>query len=202
MLTDSLKELLNKNIKMRTLKLQMHLSIDNYVNMEQGGNNFKWDSDVIKFCVENLDSVDTLLLGRKTAQDLIPFWDKVATDSSHPDFALGQRISELPKIVFSNTLTEIPWKNTTLLSGDLPYEVSKLKQAEGGDILVYGGASFAASLIENGLVDAFYFLLNPFRLGKGVTIFLPNDNVQLCTLRQSMTFPCGTVMLHYEPSQS
>ena len=187
---------------MRTIKLQMHLSIDNYVNMEQGGTNFKWDHEVIKFCVNNLDSVDTILLGRKTAQELIPFWDKVATDSSHPDFALGQRISELPKVVFSNTLTEHPWKNTTLLSGDMHTELSKLKKSAGNDILVYGGASFAATLIQNGLVDAFYFLLNPFRLGKGLTLFQPNDDVQLFTLIKSMPFPCGTVLLHYNSNQS
>lgn len=185
---------------MRKLKLQMHLSIDNYVNMEQGGTDFKWDHEVIEFCVDNLDRVDTILLGRKTAQDLIPFWNQVATDSSHADFALGQRISELPKIVISNTLTEHHWKNTTLVSGDMHNEISKLKKAEGRDILVYGGASFAASLIQNGLVDEFYFLLNPFRLGKGSTLFQPNDDVQLFTLLKSMTFPCGTVMLHYNPN--
>ena len=186
---------------MRKLKLQMHLSLDNYVNMEAGGTNFKWDHEVITFCVTNLNNVDTILLGRNTAQELIPFWDKVATDSSHADFALGQRISELQKVVFSNTLTEHPWKNTTLISGDMHNEISKLKKSEGNDILVYGGASFAASLIQNGLVDGFYFLLNPFRLGKGSTLFQPNDDVQLFTLIKSMPFPCGTVLLHYNPNQ-
>ncbi|GAB4006666.1 dihydrofolate reductase family protein [Spirosoma migulaei] len=179
----------------------MHLSLDNYVNMERGGKNFKWDHEVIKFCVANLDNVDTILLGRKTAQDLIPFWDNVATDSSHPDFALGQRISELPKVVFSNTLTELPWKNTTLIRGDMPTELSKLKKSAGNAILVYGGASFAASLIQAGLVDEFYFLLNPFRLGKGVTLFQANDDVQVFTLIKSMPFPCGTVLLQYNPNQ-
>lgn len=186
---------------MRTIKLQMHLSLDNYVNMEQGGTNFKWDHEVIEFCVDNLESVDTILLGRKTAQDLIPFWDKVATDSSHPDFALGQRISALPKVVFSNTLTEHPWKNTTLLSGDMHTELSKFKESAGNDILVYGGASFAASLIQNELVDEFYFLLNPFRLGNGLTLFQPTNDVQVFTLIQSMPFPCGTVLLQYNPNQ-
>ncbi|GAB3337763.1 dihydrofolate reductase family protein [Larkinella ripae] len=179
----------------------MHLSIDNFVNMERGGKNFKWDHEVIEFCIKNLDSVDAILLGRKTAQELIPFWDQVATDSSHPDFALGQRISELPKVVFSNTLTEHSWKNTTLISGDMHTELSKLKKSKGNDILVYGGASFAASLIQTGLVDEFYFLLNPFRLGKGVTLFHPNADVQLFTLIKSMPFPCGTVLLHYKPKQ-
>ena len=82
------------------------------------------------------------------------------------------------------------------------HEVSKLKKAAGRDILVYGGATFAASLIQNELVDEFYFLLNPFRLGNGSTLFQPNDDVQVFTLIQSMPFPCGTVLLQYTPNQS
>src|SRR6187551_3054188 len=101
---------------MRKLKLQMHLSLDNYVNMEKGGKNFKWDNEVINFFVDNLESVYTLLLGRNTAQELIPFWDNVATNPSHSDFALGKRISELPKIILSDTMTGHPWKNTTVIS--------------------------------------------------------------------------------------
>ena len=45
---------INKIRQMRKLKLQMHLSLDNYVNMEKGEANFKWDDEVIKFCVDNL----------------------------------------------------------------------------------------------------------------------------------------------------
>lgn len=186
---------------MRTLKLQMHLSIDNYVNMEKAGKNFKWDDEVIDFCVNNLETVDTLLLGRKTAQDLIPFWDKVATDPAHTDYKLGKRISELSKIVLSDTLKGHPWKNTTVISGDMMNEVTKLKDLPGKDILVYGGASFVASLIENNLVDEYYFLLDPFRLGSGPGIFKENDDVKTFSLIRSMSFPCGTVMVSYKPDR-
>lgn len=185
---------------MRKLKLQMHLSLDNYVNMEAGGQNFKWDEQVIQFCVDNLADVDTILLGRKTAADLIPFWDEVATNPDHQDFALGKRISEIPKLVFSNSIKDNPWKNTALLSGNFSDEIGKLKQADGKTILVYGGASFASSLIENRLVDEFYFLLDPFRLGKGVRIFKEEEGVQTFSFSTSIPFPCGTVMLSYKPN--
>ena len=186
---------------MRKLKLQMHLSLDSYVNMEQhGGKNFKWDDEVIKFCVDNLENVHTILLGRNTAHDFILFWDEVATNGSHPDFALGKRISEIPKVVFSNTVTNHDWKNTTIIHGNVSDEVIKLKKSEGKNILVYGGASFASSLIQNNLVDEFYFLLNPFCLGKGSTIFERNKDILTFTLMKSMPFPCGTIMLQYKPN--
>ncbi len=185
---------------MRKLKLQMHLSLDNYVNMEQGGANFKWDDKVIKFCVDNLENVDIILLGRKTAEELIPFWDKVATNPSHSDFALGKRISEIPKLVFSNSISHSQWKNTAVLNGNFKDEILNLKKSTGKDILVYGGASFASALIQNNLIDEFYFLLNPFCLGKGITIFKQKEGVETFTFLKSIPFPCGTILLNYKPN--
>ena len=185
---------------MRNLKLQMHLTLDNYVNMEEGGKNFKWDNKVIEFCVNNLENVDTILLGRKTAEELIPFWDAVASSPDHQDFDLGKRISEIPKLVFSNSVTHNHWKNTDIVSGKFKDEVLKLKKSKGKDILVYGGASFASSLVQNNLVDEFYFLLNPFCLGKGATVFKKDEGVQTFTFLKSKPFPCGTIMLSYKPN--
>jgi dihydrofolate reductase len=167
--------------------------------MEDAGENFKWDSEVIEFCVNNLDDVDTILLGRKTAEELIPFWDGVAKNPGHKDFALGKRISEIPKIVFSNSVTDNKWKNTEILKGNFHDELPKLKKSKGSNILVYGGASFASSIVQNNLVDEFYFLLDPFCLGKGKTIFKKDQGVQTFTFLTSKSFPCGTVLLTYKP---
>ncbi|MFT3910890.1 MAG: dihydrofolate reductase family protein [Ferruginibacter sp.] len=186
---------------MRKLKLQMHITLDGFSNMEGGGKKFKWDHKVIRFCVDNLKDVDALLLGRKTADELIPFWDTVALNKKHPDYALGKRISELPKFVFSNTAKENKWQNATLIKGDLEKEVKKLKRLRGNNLLAYGGVSFASALIENRLVDAFYFLKNPFCLGKGLSIFKREKNVPAFTLEKSKPFPCGTIMLSYTPKK-
>ncbi|MEO5980123.1 MAG: dihydrofolate reductase family protein [Chryseolinea sp.] len=156
---------------MRKLKLQMHVTLDGFSNMEAGGDDFKWDGKVIKFCVDNLADVDALLLGRKTADDLIPFWDEVARNKKHADYALGKRISDLPKIVFSNSVKESKWKNATLINGDIKYEIKKLKKRKGKNLLAYGGVSFASTLIENGLVDAFYFLKKPVFIRKRIISF-------------------------------
>lgn len=185
---------------MRSLKLQMHLTLDNFSNMEDGGPNFKWDNEVITFCVNNLKSVDTILLGRKTAEILIPFWDDVAKKTEHPDLALGKRIAELPKVVFSNTITNHSLRNTAIISGNFDDEISKLKNSKGKDILVYGGVSFASALIQNKLVDEFYFVLNPFCQGTGLSIFKENKDMLAFNLVKTLPFPCGSVMLNYKPN--
>jgi len=58
--------------------------------------------------------------------------------------------------------------------------------------------SFASTLIENNLVDAFYFLKDPFCLGKGLSVFEKNKNIPVFKLEQSKAFPCGTVLLSYK----
>jgi len=183
---------------MRKLKLQMHITLDGFSNMEAAGDNFKWDSEVIKFCVDNLADIDAILLGRKTADELIPFWDKVALDKKHSDYALGKRISELPKIVFSNSLKKSKWQNATLINGDLKEEIQKLKKSKGKDLLAYGGVSFASALVENDLVDTFYFLKNPICLRKGLSVFKESKDILTFKLEELKPFPCGTIMLSYK----
>ncbi|MFT3947777.1 MAG: dihydrofolate reductase family protein [Agriterribacter sp.] len=183
---------------MRKLKLQMHISLDGYLTIEQDAANFVWDNNVIKFCVDNLENVDTILLGQHTAQEFINFWDSVAVNPNHSEWELGKRISEIPKIVFSNTITNHQWKNTTVVSGNLKDEVDKIKKSNGKSILVYGGATLASSLIENNLVDEFYFLFSPICFGKGMTIFQSVKDTLPLTLVKSQTFDCGTVLLNYK----
>lgn len=173
------------------------MTLDGFSNMEAGGKNFKWDSKVIQFCVNNLKDVDALVLGRKTADDLISFWDKIAENKKHSDYLLGKRISALPKFVFTKSMTENKWRNTTLIKGDLKTEIEKLKKHKGKNLLVYGGVSFAAALIENKLIDSFYFLKDPFCLGKGLSIFKDTRDIPAFKLKKSKVFPCGTVMLSY-----
>ena len=114
--------------KMGKLKLQMHITLDGFSNMKAGGANLKWDAKVIKFCVDNLSDIDALLLGRKTADELIPFWDKVALNKKHPDYILGKRISELPKMVFSNSVKQNKWQNAILINGNIKKEIEKIKK--------------------------------------------------------------------------
>ena len=109
----------------------MHLSLDSYVTIAYGGTTIKWDNVVIRFCIDNLADVDTILLGRNTAQEFILFWDDVAGNPSHNDHDLGKRISEIPKAVFSTTLTTHKWDRTTIINGNFNDEIIKLKESAG-----------------------------------------------------------------------
>ena len=112
------------------------------------------------------------------------------------DFAT--RIVAARKIVFTRTLTESPWPNTQLATGDLKEEVLKLKAQTGKDILVYGGSSFVAALIRAGLVDELHFFVNPIALGKGASAFSQLETWQPLALKNAVPLASGLVLLHYE----
>jgi dihydrofolate reductase len=105
---------------------------------------------------------------------------------------------ETPKIVFTKTLNKSEWPNTEIATGDLKDEITKLKSQEGGDIIVYGGASFDSSLIKENLIDEFYLFINPVAIGNGKTIFKDLEEIRKLSLVEYIAFDSGTVLLHYE----
>lgn len=182
---------------MKKLKLQMQISLDGFVTADYGGTNFNWDNELRSFSIGNLKKADTILLGRNTAEDLITYWAGTAGNPNDADYELGKLITDTPKIVFSNSLKDSKWNNAVILSGDMVEEIKALKKKEGKDIIVYGGYSFVSSLIQNGLVDEFYLLVNPVALGSGQPIFQSlKANLQL-TFKEGKPFSCGTVLLYY-----
>ena len=101
----------------------MQISLDGY-NAAGPNDQQKWvtwDLDGVRsHVVELLDSADTILLGRKLAVDYIPFWLRTVENAKDPMHDFATRIVDAHKVVFTRTLTESPWPNTKLATGDLP----------------------------------------------------------------------------------
>ena len=100
---------------MRKLKLQMQMTINGYVAGLKGENDWMtWnpDAEFIEFLSSLLDTSDTLLLGRKTADGIIKYWENEA--DKNPTHPFAKKIAAIPKVVFTKTLDKSPWNNTTL----------------------------------------------------------------------------------------
>ncbi len=175
---------------MRKLKLEMHISLSG------------WDDQVMNFTIENLKNVDCILLGRKTAKDFIPHWAGVANNPKAADYKIGKLLTDIPKVVFSNKLKANKWDNTTIVKGDITEQIKILKKKKGKDIIVYGGYSFVSSLIQHGLIDEYYILLNPLSVNSEHPIVKELKNDLRLTLIKCKSFECGTVLLCYNPKNS
>ncbi|RPH73512.1 dihydrofolate reductase [bacterium] len=187
---------------MRKLKLQMQTSLDGFVSTGENDEQkwVTWALDEIKqYVIDLLDSIDTIIIGRKLAVDYIPFWQNTATKTDDPMYEFAKRIVNAKKVVFTKTLDKSIWANTELAKGNLVEEINMLKNQDGKDIVVYGGSSFVSALIKEGLIDEFQFYVNPVVLGKGNHIFDQIDNFQQLRLIKSITFNCGIILLMYNP---
>lgn len=183
---------------MRKLKLQVQMSIDGYMAGPTGEMDWlewNWDDELKNYVTEITEQVDCILLGRKLAQGFIDTWAERAEDvNTTDDFA--RKMNDIQKIVFTKTIFKAEWKNTKLEPGDIVEEVTKLKNLDGKDLIVYGGGTFVRTLIEAGLIDELHLFVNPTATGKGMPVF---GEFKKMKLRTSRPFDCGIVVMCYEP---
>lgn len=137
-----------------------------------------------------------LLLGRRTYQDVLAYWN--TQDSPFRD-----ALNNAPKYVASNTLTEpLPWPNSTLLSGDIPAAVAKLKQTPGDDLHVMGSGALIQQLSSAGLVDEYMLSIHPLVLGTGHRLFADGFAPTRFQLVEAIPTTTGVIIATYRPQPS
>src|SRR6476659_7873955 len=101
---------------MRKVKLQMQLSVDGFVAATDGGLDWltgEWDHVLSRYARELVDSSDTLLIGSATYKGMAAYWPTVVSNpgADEYDIAFSCRMNDINKVVFSNSLTSVEWKN-------------------------------------------------------------------------------------------
>jgi dihydrofolate reductase len=183
---------------MRKLKLQIQMTLDGFVGRTHGEMdwvNKNWDEEIGEYVTSITDPVDCILLGRKLAESFIPHW--AGQPQNEPQSAID-KMNDTQKVVFSRSLEESKWPNTIVAKGGLAHEINRLKAQPGGDIMAYGGAGFASSLVWGNLIDEYHLFINPSVIGQGMSIFRDVDGKQKIRLKSSRSFNCGIVVLCYE----
>ena len=145
-----------------------------------------------KYKVDELASVDALLLGRKTYDQFFKYWP------TQNDAGFGAPINKYPKYIVSSSLQKADWNNSHILR-NVAKDVSELKQSAGGDILVYGSATLVKSLLHHNLVDELHLLLYPVSVGGGLKIFDDNRELKNFKLKNSRAYDNGVLLLEYVP---
>jgi dihydrofolate reductase len=178
------------------------ISLDGVIEDPGGSEDFKhggWTFQIDrgeegdKFKLDETMAAEAQLLGRRTYEAFAEAWPQ-----REGEFA--DKFNNMPKYVVSSTLKDPDWSNTTVLSGDLSEEVSKVRDEIDGDILVAGSAQLVQGLIDKGLVDELRLMVFPVVLGSGKRLFGETSDKQSLKLTNSQFVGDGVAILTYVPA--
>jgi dihydrofolate reductase len=114
---------------------------------------------------------DAFLFGRRTYEVFAGSWGTGSWGANQGDNPISAALNTRPKYVASTTLTDPPWADTTVLSGDVAAAVGELKTRPGGELQVVGSLSVVRLLLDNDLVDELTLLTYPVVVGQGARLF-------------------------------
>jgi dihydrofolate reductase len=177
---------------MRKLVESTFVSLDGVISRPEKWGAPYWNDEHADYAHNLLFSADALLLGRDTYEVFADSWPK------RPGNEFTDRINSMPKHVASRTLQDAEW-NSTIIKGDVPQEVAKLKQDEGQNLLKYGTGQLTQTLMEHGLVDEFHFWIFPVVVGGGDRLLEGMDMTHL-KLIDTTRFSTGIVVMKFTPN--
>ncbi|AIG77079.1 MULTISPECIES: dihydrofolate reductase family protein [Amycolatopsis] len=188
---------------MRTLIATAFVSLDGVVEGpggEPGYRNSGWTFNGIEFDEAAYElkgreqgEATAMMMGRVSYQAFSPVWPGMTEEFAE--------YNAMPKYVVSTTLRDEDlvdnWGETTILrSLD---DVAKLKETEGGPIIVHGSAELDRNLADAGLIDRYHLLLFPVLLGAGKKLFSDTDkDKQNLKLVESESYGNGIQKLVYD----
>ena len=174
---------------MRKIKLAMYVSLDGVVENPAWTGPF-WNDELARLQRDYLFASDALLLGRVTYEGFAAAWPKM-TDTGE----FGERMNTMPKFVASRTREKAEW-NATIITGDVPAEVARLKEQPGRDLLIYGSGDLVDELTRHRLIDEYRLMVYPVIVGVGKRLFngIPTTPLRLL---DTTTTGTGIVVLTY-----
>jgi dihydrofolate reductase len=182
------------------------ISLDGVVEDPGGSEDFKhggWSfafnrgDDGDEFKQDEVQEAEAQLLGRVTYEGFAAAWPNYSDEVGFAD-----KMNSMPKYVISSTLEEAEWNNSTVLSGDVVEEVTKLKQDVDGVILIAGSVQLVQTLTERDLVDEYRLMVFPVVLGSGKRLFGETSDKKPLRLTDSKVVGDGVAILTYEPAQT
>ena len=164
------------------------------------------DSDVMDPIFNNMGA---MLLGRRTYDIFADYWPHAGDGEQEligeEDSSIAKVMNSVPIYVASCGDSLKDWDHegvkVTQVGKDLVTEINSLKQEDGKDIIIWGSADFAQTLMAEKLIDEFYLMIHPIVLGTGKKFFkdgLPKQDLELVSSR---TLSSGVILAVYKLKQ-
>jgi dihydrofolate reductase len=181
----------------RRLILHMSTSLDGFVARSDGVIDWLGEYDHggqrHRMNLELLGQIGLIVLGRGAYEDMYRGW-------SGSDNPMARYMNTLPKVVFSQSLSTVEWNNARLTRRPLEEEIAELKGEGGRDMVVFGGARIAHSLMRQRLIDEYRLTVHPVALGEGLSLMHGLPEPQRLELISSTAYADGSVAQVLRPA--
>ena len=168
---------------MRTVTYGAGCSLDGFIaDPHDGVDWLRWSADVQRISAEFWDTIDTVVMGRRTYEAAL-----ASGTRAYP----GAR-----NVIFSRTLDSSLYPEVEV-ERDAVSTLSRLRQREGKGIAVLGGGVLASALLKAGLLDGIGVNIHPILLGAGIPLFSPSLGSKL-RLRRLEQLEGGCIYALYE----
>src|ERR1700722_20123594 len=130
------------------------------------------DEEIHQHFNELLSNADTLIYGRITYQLMESYWPSIVKNptGNKPADEFAVLIDNISKIVYSRSMKNVDWKNTTLKKEIIKEEILELKNEPGKNIVV-GSPGLIVAFAQLDLIDEYQLGLQPTILGSGLPLF-------------------------------
>lgn len=170
---------------MRKLSYYVACSVDGFIAHEDGTwDGFLPDGEAVADYFASLERFDAVLMGRRTYEVGL----REGKTDPYP---------RMESLVFSRTMKASPDERVELVSDGAGERVRRLKEEEGGDIYLCGGAELARALFDEELIDEIVLKVNPFLMGSGIPLFSGVVRQTALELVKSTVYDNGVVVLRY-----
>ncbi|MBD1838328.1 dihydrofolate reductase family protein [Coleofasciculus sp. FACHB-501] len=168
---------------MRKVILFIASSLDGYIARQSGDIDWLFTDQDYGYS-EFFASVDTLLMGRKT-------YEQVLTFGEYP-------YKGVKSYVFTKNPLFPADSNAEVIREDITEFVEQLRQVDGKNIWLVGGSQLTHALMSQNLVNELILSIHPTILGEGIPLFDNGIISQSLNLTKCQTYDSGLVQLSYD----
>ena len=183
---------------MRKVIASLNITLDGFIAGPENDLDWHfplWNDDMFTHSREQLLTMSTIILGRVTYESMAAYWPTAPAG----DFTTMMNSYE--KVVFSNSLNSVQWRNTRLADRDIQNEIATLKEQPGDNIIIYGSGSLVQYFMSKNLIDEYRLWMHPVVIGDGVPLFKDCSQRLNLNLLRTKVLSSGVVVLYYQPAK-
>ncbi|BAY45002.1 bifunctional deaminase-reductase-like protein [Scytonema sp. HK-05] len=169
---------------MRKIRLFIASSLDGYIARTSGEVDWLFtDSDY--GYKEFFDQIDTVLMGSKTYYQVLTFGEYPYKGKE--------------SFVFSKTVQAETDNNVEFVKGNWKGFINTLRQSNGGDIWLVGGAQTIHYFMKHGFIDELILSIHPIILGSGIPLIVNDPSLETALeLKDVKTYDSGLLQVTYD----